>query len=58
MFRFAWLLGCALSFDEKFIGFKGIHVDKMIISYNNNGGVFQAGVLCDLGYTYAFFLWG
>ena len=51
---FSWLLGCALSVHDQAIGSKGIHVDKMIISYNNKGGIFQMDDLCDLGYTYDF----
>ena len=54
--HFEWLLGFSLAVDEKIIGFQGIHVDKMIISYNNEGGGFQMGALCDQGYTYVFFL--
>ena len=35
VFRFAWFLGRDLYFDYQTIGFKGRHVDKTIISYNN-----------------------
>ena len=42
MFYFEWLLSCALSVDDKIFYFKGIPVDKMIISYKNEGGGFQA----------------
>ena len=45
--HFEWLLVCAISVDEKMIGFKGRHMDKMRISYKNKGGGFQAGALCD-----------
>ena len=31
VFNFSWLIGCALSVDDKIIGFKGMHVDKIII---------------------------
>ena len=56
MFYFEWLLSCALSVDDKIFYFKGIPVDKMIISYKNEGGGFQADDLSNLGYTYTFLL--
>ena len=55
MFYFAWLIGCALDVDAQSIGFQGRHVDKIRISYNNEGDVFQADALFDRGYTYAFY---
>ena len=54
MLNFAWFLGCTLYVDETIIGFKGRHMDKMIISYRNEGDRFQADALCDQGYTYIF----
>ena len=54
MFHFSWLLGCDIAIDEQTIGFQGKHVDKMIISYKNKGGRFQADDLYNQGYTYAF----
>ena len=42
------------SFWWEMIGFKGGHVDKMIVSYKNEGYGFQADALCDRGYTYTF----
>ena len=43
------------SVDEKTSGFKGRHVDKMRISYKNEGSRFQSGALCNLGYNYVVF---
>ena len=54
MFRFAWFLCCALSVDEKIIGFKGRHVYKMIVSYKKEGYVFQVDALYNQVYTYVF----
>ena len=56
MFHFTWFLGCALSVDEQKIYFKGKHVDKTRILYKNKGGEFQVDAICNLGYTYVFFL--
>ena len=56
MFHFELLLVCALSVDEQTIVFSGRHVNKIIISYKNGGGVFQADFICDRGYTYFFFM--
>ena len=56
MFHFAWLLGSALAVDEQIISFQSRHVDKMRISYNNEGGGFQEDTICDQGYNYVFFL--
>ena len=56
VFHFVWLLGGALSVDKQTIDSKSRHVDKMITSYKNKGGGFQADALCDGSYTYAFFL--
>ena len=56
MFHFELLLVFDLSVDDQTIGFKGRHVDKMIISYQNEGGGLQSDALFDQGYTYAFFL--
>ena len=56
MLNFAWLLGCALAVDDKTIGSQGRNMDKMLISYKNEGDGFQADALCDWGYTYLFFL--
>ena len=54
VFHFEWLISGALYVDEKMIGFKGRHMDKMKISYKNKRGGFLADALCDQGYTYAF----
>ena len=51
---FAWLLGFVLSSDEQMIGFKGIHMDKMIIAYKNKGRVFQADAICNQVYIHFF----
>ena len=56
MFHFVWLLGCDLYVDDQKIGFKGRHVNKMRISYKNEGGGFEAGALCNRGYIYIFLL--
>ena len=56
MFHFGLLLVFDLSVDDQTIGFKGRHVDKMIISYQNEGGGLQSDALFDQGNTYAFFL--
>ena len=56
MFYFSWLIGCDLYFDDQTIGFKGRHVDNMIISYKSKGGGCQAYALCNRGYTYDFLL--
>ena len=56
MFHFELLLVFDLSVDDQTIGFKGRHVDKMIISYQNEGIGLQSDALFDQGYTYAFFL--
>ena len=54
MFHFELLLVFDLSVDDQKIGFKGRHVDNMIISYQNEGGGLQSDSLFDQGYTYAF----
>jgi hypothetical protein len=41
--------------DEQMIGFQGRHVDKLRISYKNEGDGFQCDALCDEGYTYSFY---
>ena len=56
MLNVVWLIGYSLYVDDKIICFKGRHVDKMIISYNNEGGIFQVYSLCNRGYTYALFI--
>ena len=56
MFHFELLLVFELSVDDQTIGFKGRHVDKMIISYQNEGGGLQSDAIFDQGYTYTFFL--
>ena len=56
VFNFVWLLVCALYVGDQIIGFKVIHMDKMRISYKNEGGVFQVDALCYRGYTNVFFL--
>ena len=56
MFHFELLLVFDLYVDDQTIGFKGRHVDKMIISYHNEGIGLQSDALFDQGYTYAFFL--
>ena len=48
------MIGCAVSVDEKMIGFKVRHMDKIRTSYKNEGGGFQVDTLCDQGYKYAF----
>ena len=45
-----------LSVDDQTIGFKGRHMDKMIISYQNEGGGLHSDALFEQGYTYSFFL--
>ena len=55
MFHFEWLLGWYLSIDDKMIVSKGRHVYNIRIMINNKGGVFQADVFCNQGYTYAFY---
>ena len=47
VFHFVWFLGCAIYVDDKTVGLKGRHVDKMRISYKNEGGGFQTDVFCD-----------
>ena len=45
------VLSCALYVDDENIGFKGIHEDKIRISYNNEGDRFKADDPCNRGYT-------
>ena len=56
MLHFELLLVFDLSVDDQTIDFKGRHVDKMIISYHNEGGGLHSDALFDQGYTYDFFL--
>ena len=41
MLHFELLLVFELSVDDQTIGFKGRHVDKMIVSYQNEGAAFS-----------------
>ena len=47
VFHFEWLLDFSLAVDEQMIGFQGRHVDKIRVSYKNEGGRFQADALLD-----------
>ena len=55
MFYFPWLIDFFLSVDDKMIGFKGIHVDKIIITYKNKGGGFKVDDIFYLGFNYNFY---
>ena len=50
------MIGLDISFDEKTLVFKVSNVDKIIITYNNEGGGFKADDLWNWVYTYYFFL--
>jgi hypothetical protein len=52
----AFQMGKFISIDEQTIGFKGMHVDKLRISYKKEGDGFQCDALCCNGYTYSFFM--
>ena len=52
MFNFAWLIGCDIAIYKQHIGFQGRHVDKIRISYTDEGVRFQAYALYDRRYTY------
>ena len=52
VFNFSWFLGYEIYIDEQTIGFKGRHVDNIIITYKSKGGGFQADALCNRGYNY------
>ena len=43
-----------MSIYEQTIGFQCIHKDKLHVTYNNNGDIFQADAICEEGYTYTF----
>ena len=47
-----WLLGIAFSIDEMTMRFQGKRVDKIRITYKNEGDGFQADALCQDGFTY------
>ena len=49
--HFAWLLGCDISIDEQTIGFKVRHVDRIRISYKNEGCGFKVDAIYYQGYT-------
>ena len=50
----AWQLGWNFLVDEKKISFQGDHAYKLRITYKSEGGGFQAGYLCNGGFTYTF----
>ncbi len=52
----AFELGEWISIDDQTIGFKGMHADKIRISYKKEGNGFQCDALCCDGYTYSFFM--
>jgi len=52
----AYQMGKFISIDEQTFGFKGMHADKLRISYKKEGDGFQCEVLCCNGYTYSFFM--
>jgi len=52
----AYQVGKFISIDEQTIGFKGMHADKLRISYKKEGDGFQCDALCCNGYTYSFFM--
>jgi len=43
--------------DEQTAGFKGKHEDKQRINYKKEGDGLLTYTLCEIGYTYAFYLW-
>jgi hypothetical protein len=51
----AWVLGPNASVDEQTVGFQGHHIDKLRITYKNEGDGFQCDALCQDGYTYSFY---
>jgi hypothetical protein len=52
----AWIFGHnASSVDEQSIGFQGHHIDKLRVTYKNEGGGFQCDALRQDGFTYSFF---
>ena len=55
IWRYAWRLKRDLAGDEQTMGFKGQHVDKLRITYKDEGDGFQCDAICDDGYTYTFF---
>jgi len=48
----SWECGLDLGLDEQTMGFQGMHVDKLRISYKKEGDGFQCDALCDDGFTY------
>ena len=51
----SWECGIDLGLDEQTMGFQGLHVDKMRITYNKEGDGFQCDALCDNGFTCSVF---
>ena len=51
----AWILGPDASVDEQTIGFQGNHIDKLRITYKNEGDGFQCDVQCQDGFTFSFY---
>jgi hypothetical protein len=51
----AWVLGPNASVDEQSVGFQGHHIDKLRVTYKNEGDGFQCDALCQDGFTYSFF---
>ena len=50
-----WLLVFYIVIDEQIAGFKGIHQDKIVITYKVEGDIFQMDQICDNRFTYAFY---
>ena len=51
----AWELGVDISTDEQTIGFQGRHINKLRITYKNEGDGFHCDALCKCGFTYTFY---
>ena len=48
----AWSCACQIAVDEMTMRFKGMHRDKLRITFKAEGDGFMADALCDDGYCY------
>jgi len=49
----SWDCGIDVAIDEQTMGFQGVHVDKLRITYKKEGDGFQCDAICDDGFTYS-----
>ena len=52
----SWLLALLIIIDEKTVGFRGNHKEKIWITYKTEGDGFQMDEICDCGFRYSFYL--